>query len=237
MMKFSLCILGMCGLFLVVFSNIGISGSRRTVMVFYPSPYGEYIDLRSKYIAVGGNLMDASLYNSQDGEIHIQSKAVFGDPNDSSHRGFIAYDPFGEFKIETETDGLDLVINSGAKGDVTINKDMTITIGESADISVGSDLSVNTNGEIDVTGNNAIKLTSNGTTVTISSTGVEINSRVIISSGGVDITGGANIRDGINVTGGANISGGMGVNGGANISGNVSINGDVTVNGRLRVCT
>lgn len=239
-------------LFFILFPEIGISESRRTVMVFYPSPYGEYVDLRSKYIAVGSNLMDASLYNSQDGEIHIQSKAVFGDPNDSSHQGSIAYDPSGVFSIDTDQDGSiafggtgdisigsDLSFTSGGKVDANVNDAMTLAVEQTANISVGSDLSVNTGGDINVTDNGAM-------TLTVGEAGnVSVGSDLSVSAGGdVDISGNNTISltaDGTVVSispGGVDINKKVTIDsGGADITGDVSINGDLAVNGKLRICT
>ncbi len=239
-------------LFFILFPEIGMSESRRTVMVFYPSPYGEYVDLRSKYIAVGSNLMDASLYNSQDGEIHIQSKAVFGDPNDSSHQGSIAYDLSGIFSIETNQDGRvsfgragdisvgsDLSLTSEGKVDANVNDAMTLAVGQTADISVGSDLSVNTGGNINVDDNGAM-------TLTVGEAGnVSVGSDLSVSAGeDVDISGDNTISLTADETVVSISPGGVNINkkvtiesGGADIKGNVSINGELTVNGRLSICT
>ncbi len=68
--------------------------SKREIVVFYPSPYGEYEDLRTKFLAVGPTLMDASLYPpTNDGSIYVETKIDLGDPTPGSDTyGRIEYD-------------------------------------------------------------------------------------------------------------------------------------------------
>ncbi len=55
----------------------GFSKEKRTIAVFYPSPYGEYEDLRTKFIAVGSDLMDSSVYPADGGFAYVQNGIVF----------------------------------------------------------------------------------------------------------------------------------------------------------------
>ncbi len=73
-----------CNLLFISFSFIfGFADDIRKVSLFYPSPYGEYEELRSKRIVVGGksggqDFMDPTQISGQDGVVVISDGLVVG---------------------------------------------------------------------------------------------------------------------------------------------------------------
>ncbi len=117
----------------LVIPVFGWSESHKTISVYYPSPYGEYEELRTYKLSVGSSLMGEAL---EDGVIVLQKEIFFKDITSNVAR--VTFDP---------TDG-SLYITATGK----------VVIGDPARAAVTIDPS---NGKVTVTGN--LEVTGNGT--------------------------------------------------------------------------
>lgn len=122
-------------LLLLAIPVFGWSESHKTISVYYPSPYGEYEELRTYKLSVGSTLMVEPL---NDGVMLLQKEILFKENPPSPNTARITFDP---------TDG-SLYITATGK----------IVIGDPTRAAVTIDPS---NGKVTVTGN--LEVTGNGT--------------------------------------------------------------------------
>ncbi len=147
-----LTLLGLVVLIAGVFPFSGLSEKKRTIAVFYPSPYGEYKDLRTEFLAVGSDVMDAQNYPYNDGEIRVEKRITFGPlpQSDGIIENYTTSVGQKELAISSDTISMhgesSVSINGKQKVQITSSNSVTVT-SENSDVLIikGNDVNVNGN--------------------------------------------------------------------------------------------
>ncbi len=235
--------------FLVFSSREGLGEQKRTIMVFYPSPYGEYLDLRSNFVAVGSTVMDSSTYPPQDGEILVNKRVRLGNPA-GGQSGEVSYDEItGRMTISNGG-----VINvMGGNVNVGANNQVKVSAGTELVAVSGSQARVSAP-KVALQGSNIVHLVCGSGNITLTGTTIDIGGNVSVkvnvpnktfevTSKYARIRGTSYLRaQGGSTTlvvnsGGVTVSNKLRVqNGGAVINGGLSVNGNAVIMGRLSIC-